>query len=449
MIKQEKSVKRGLKERIKKSRFYLRIKGYSLSFCRKTGLYRIYITILRTIFRNPSDKLFLIGVTGTNGKTTTTHLIHQALLHLGENSSLLGTLGMQIGQKNLNSSFTTPKPYFLYKHLNKMIREHINYCTMEVSSIGIAEQRVDGLSFRTAIFTNLTQDHLDVHKSMEAYASEKAKLFESLQEDGIAILNGDDPYWESMIPKCRARVILFGKDIPQNQDDKKISEFISFKILENSLNGLKLQIDGLTASFKLIGEFNAYNIAAAYASLISMGYPPKEVLQALSLCNSPEGRMQLLHADGLPLVIIDYAHTPDALEKLLLTVREVKNDNQLISLVFGCGGNRYKKKRPLMGKIAAQLADNIILTANNSRNEMTLDICKHIIAGMSDHEIYEIEEDRKMAIRKAIVSANDDSVIVIAGKGHENYQDLGSQKFYHSDIEYATEVLKTLQATTP
>lgn len=433
-----------------KSKFILHIRGYLFYIARKTGLNWSLSYLISFIYGNPSKKIKLIGITGTNGKTTTSFLIQKALENLGEKTGLIGTLYTSIGSVHYKSTFTTPKPIALNKFLRKMIKDKCKYCVMETSSIGLAENRVDGLTFKAGVFTNLTHDHLDFHKSMGAYCKAKSKLFNSFKKSSFAIVNMDDPYWQDIIKNTKAEVVLYGDENKINPSQNTYGySAITFNVVKHTLDGLTINLDGFLQHFKLVGHFNAYNIAAAYVTLVMLGFEKNSAIEALADINAPPGRFQIVNKSNeknIPLVIVDYAHTPDALEKVLLTARKILGGDIKLTLVFGCDGGSDHSKRPVMGLIAEQYADKIILTSDNSKSEKTIDICQDIAIGIKNKNSYIIKENRKTAIRKALHESPPDSVILIAGKGHETYQEINGKKYYHSDIEYAFTELSKYEA---
>jgi UDP-N-acetylmuramoyl-L-alanyl-D-glutamate--2,6-diaminopimelate ligase len=313
---------------------------------------------------------------------------------------------------------------------------------MEASSIGISENRIDGLRFKAAVFTNLTWDHIHFHGSMEEYANTKAQLFRGLSSNSIAVVNRDDPYHQTLIKDTAAYLYFYGKG-EKSQFQADDTNVTLFSILSNTIDGVTLNLDGNISTFNLTGEFNAYNLAAAYTFLKASGFNKQESINALERAAAPPGRFQIIHKDAgesyPKKVIVDYAHTPDALEKVLQTVIEIRNPGAKLILVFGCTGERDKKKRPLMGAVAEKYADQIYLTSDDSYSEETSEIIQHITEGMSG-SAYIIEENRKRAIERAIFESPEDSVVLIAGKGHEKFQFLQGKKYEHSDIEYSKKI---------
>lgn len=396
-------------------------------------------------FGRPSRALRLIGVTGTNGKTTVSHLLYHALGALGVCAGLIGTIEVRVGPRVRPATLTTPDALALNAWLAEMADEGCEACAMEVSSHALAQQRVRALEFAAAVFTNLTHEHLDYHGSFEAYAAAKAKLFRELPPGAVAVVNRDDPAWETMMRASRARLVTYGR--ADREPPARSLRDVAFSVEHNSISGLRLRLDGATRAFRLGGAFNAANLAAAYATLRELGYGQAETLDALAAAPPVPGRLQALRpadagveAPG-PIAVIDYAHTPDALENVLRTVREMLPPGGAVHLVFGCGGDRDRAKRPAMGRIAAQLADSVTLTNDNPRTEDPQAILAEIIAGMP-RPPDRVEPDRAAAIGAAIAAAAEDDIVVVAGKGHETYQVVGAARRHFDDREEALAALR-------
>lgn len=393
-------------------------------------------------FGRPSQALRLLGVTGTNGKTTTSFLLHEALTALGETAGLIGTIDVRVGQTASGATHTTPDSLALNALLAEMVEAGCTSCAIEVSSHALDQRRVRGQEFAAAVFTNLTHDHLDYHETFEAYRAAKASLFSSLPAGATAVVNRDDPSWPFMVKGTAAEVVTYGRDASgAAADPSATSADVVYRIDQNLVTGLRLAIDGADVRrFRLAGAFNAANLAAAYTTLRALGYPQSEALDALADAPPVPGRLQTLRprdagvdADG-PIAVVDYAHTPDALDNVLQTVREMVPAGGTLTVVFGCGGDRDRAKRPAMGRLAAELADRVILTNDNPRTEDPAAILAEIAAGMPapPDGVY---PDRAEAIRAAIDSAGPEDVIVIAGKGHENYQIVGDERRHFDDSE--------------
>jgi UDP-N-acetylmuramoyl-L-alanyl-D-glutamate--2,6-diaminopimelate ligase len=406
---------------------------------KKLRIKRRLITILMGVhfFGNPSAKLKIIGVTGTNGKTTTATLLYRIASALGYKAGLVSTVENIIGSEKDAISHgekgpsTTPDPIYLNKLLKKMVKEGCKYVFMEVSSHALDQNRVAGVNFTGGIFTNLTHDHLDYHKDLENYFRAKKKFFEMLPANAFALSNMDDEHGNVMLEDIGAQKYFYG--FGEN------TEFLDFygKILKSSFLGLELDFNGEKIKSKLLGKFNAYNLLAVWATCKLLGFDMKKVNKILENIEPPRGRFDhFMSPDGV-LVIIDYAHSPDSLEKVLLTAREIKSGNGRIISVFGCGGDRDPLKRPKMGKIGASLSDIAIFTSDNPRSEDP----DKIIEAMKDNLSHEEAEkvitisDRRLAIEEAIEMAKKGDIILCAGKGHEDYQEIKGVKNHFDDKE--------------
>ncbi len=393
--------------------------------------------IASNFYDNPSEKLNLVGITGTNGKTTTVTLLHRMFTALGYNCGLLSTIANYVGNKASEAVNTTSDPLTINSLMSEMVEAGCEYCFMEVSSIGVEQERVAGLKFKIAIFSNLTHDHLDYHKTFAEYLRCKKLFFDQLPSDAIAITNIDDRNGLVMVQNTKAEVITYSC--------RKIADH-NCRIIEQSFEGMQLRIDGHESWTCLIGLHNAYNLLAIYTTALALGTDPQEALVALSSLRPVPGRLENIRGPKDISVIIDYAHTPDALENVLKTLRDIAPENELICL-FGCGGDRDKTKRPQMAAIAQKLADRIIVTSDNSRTEKTIDIMADIKAGMdlSGRAKSLFIEDREEAIRTAVMIANQGATILLAGKGHESYQIIGTEKKDFNEKEIVTEIFKTLE----
>lgn len=382
-------------------------------------------------YDNPSEKLGIIGITGTNGKTTTATLIYQTLNDLGYKTGLISTVHYRIGEMIYPATHTTPDAIALNQMFAQMIQEGCLYCVMEVSSHALALHRVEGVSFTGAIFTNITHDHLDFHQTFDHYRYSKKKLFDSLSSNAFAIYNDDDRNGNFMIQNCKGHKISYAL--------KKEASFKT-KIIESSFHGLWLQIDNYEVWFKLIGKFNAYNITAAYAALcqLPLQIDKLEILTSLSKVTGVQGRFETYISSQQKIGIIDYAHTPDALENVLSTIQEIKKDSQKIITVVGCGGNRDAQKRPEMTRIALFYSNTVILTSDNPRFEdpetILDDMEKGIQTQAEQNKVIRIT-DRKSAIQTAVKLAQPNDIILVAGKGHETYQEIKGVKYHFDDKE--------------
>ena len=368
------------------------------------------------VYGRPGDDLRLVGVTGTNGKTTTVFLLHHMLTALGLEAGLVGTVENRIGQDRYATAYTTPESPALQRFLRTALEGGCSHVAMEVSSHGLALDRVAGLSFEVAVFTNLTQDHLDYHETFEEYCAAKRKLFDDLEGGAVAVVNRDDPEWERMVENTAARVVTFGTGPACD---------VRVEVVENSLDGLVLDLDGDRRRYQMLGRFNALNLAAAYAVGVALGHEKEDVLAALEVAPGVPGRFETVRAGGV-LGIVDYAHTPDALANVLATAQEIVPDGNELWVVFGAGGDRDKGKRPEMGGVASRATPRVIVTSDNPRTEDPLAIIEDVARGLVRPAL-EVA-DRAQAIQRAALDANDGDVIVVAGKGHETYQIVGTER---------------------
>ncbi|MCI5719782.1 MAG: UDP-N-acetylmuramoyl-L-alanyl-D-glutamate--2,6-diaminopimelate ligase [Bacteroidales bacterium] len=387
-------------------------------------------------YDNPSRKLTLIGITGTNGKTTTVTLLYNLFMSLGYNCGLLSTIANFVGKHRSETENTTADPITINHLMNEMVNEGCEYCFMEVSSIGLEQERVSGLEFKVAIFSNLTHDHLDYHKTFAEYLRCKKLFFDNLGPNAVAITNVDDKNGMVMVQNTKARVVTYSC--------KGMADH-TCRIMEESMEGMLLRIDGREAWTKLIGQHNAYNILAIYCAALAVGANPDETLVKISGLGPATGRLENRKGPNDITAVIDYAHTPDALENVLKTLKDIDKGRTLICL-FGCGGDRDKTKRPEMAKIAEEFADRIIVTSDNSRTEKTEDIMNDIKAGFSPKGLAKaiFIADRKEAIRTAVMTAPKGAVILLAGKGHETYQIIGSEHRHFDEREVLDEVFSQI-----
>ena len=387
-------------------------------------------------YDNPSRKLTLVGITGTNGKTTTVTLLHRMFTSLGYSCGLLSTIANYVGDKGSEAINTTSDPLTINSLLNEMVNEGCEFCFMEVSSIGVEQDRVSGLHFKAGIFSNLTHDHLDYHKTFAEYLRCKKMFFDRLPKDAFAITNTDDRNGMVMTQNTKAKVITYSL--------RSIADHCC-RVVEQSFEGMLLKMDGKEVWTGLIGQHNAYNLLALYTTAITLGADPEETLVAISALKPAPGRLENIRGPKGTSVIIDYAHTPDAMENVLGTLREIAPGNELIC-VFGCGGDRDKTKRPEMAQVAQKLADKIIVTSDNSRTEKTADIMADIKAGMdiSGKARSLFIEDREQAIRTAIMIAGEGATILLAGKGHETYQIIGTEKRHFDEKEIVMNITREM-----
>ncbi|MCS3861711.1 UDP-N-acetylmuramoyl-L-alanyl-D-glutamate--2,6-diaminopimelate ligase [Salinibacter ruber] len=377
---------------------------------------------------DPADELRLVGVTGTNGKTTVAYLVHHLLEALGETAGLLSTIKVQVGGETTAPALTTPGPLVLHRTLRRMVDRGCTACAMEVSSHALDQDRVYGLDYEVAIFTTLSVDHLDYHDTLDDYRAAKKTLFDALGPDATALYNADDEAGPTMVADTEARVVSFGLD--RDAD-------IEATVLEARLDGQRVRLDGHERDTQLAGRFNASNMAAAYGTGTALGHAPEAVADALADAPPVPGRVEPLRFGDGTTVIVDYAHTPDALENVLRTVRDTTPAKAALWCVFGCGGDRDAGKRPTMGRIAERLADRVIVTSDNPRTEAPVAILRDIRDGVERPESMRWIVDREEAIQAAADETMPGDVVVIAGKGHETTQTIGTDTLPFDDREVA------------
>lgn len=388
-------------------------------------------------FDQPSSRIKVVTVTGTNGKTTVATLLYRLFQSLGHPCGLLSTVENKIGDSVIPSTHTTPDAIQINRLLKDMIYAGCTHCFMEASSHAIEQNRLSGLKIEGAVFTNITRDHLDYHKTFENYIAAKRKLFDNLSADAFALTNIDDKNGIVMLQNTKAKKSSYSLT--------SAADFTA-KILENSFNGLLMNVDGTDVSTHLVGEFNAYNLLAIYATAILLGEEKLKVLTALSALQPAEGRFDFIISDKMKIVgIVDYAHTPDALEKVLSTVRSIRTNNERILTIVGCGGDRDSGKRPMMAQVAAELSDKVILTSDNPRSEDPNEILAQMKTGITIQQIPAVLSiaDRKEAIKTAVTLAQSGDIILLAGKGHEKYQEIKGVKHPFDDKEVLTETFKS------
>ena len=388
-------------------------------------------------YGNPSRELQLVGVTGTNGKTTIATLLYTLFTSAGYKVGLLSTIKVIIGATEHPATHTTPDSLAINKYLRQMVDAGVAYCFMEVSSHGIDQKRTEGLHFAGGIFTNLSHDHLDYHTSFKQYRDVKKSFFDGLPKTAFALTNADDKNGPVMLQNTKARKYTYAL--------KTIADYKA-QILENQLQGLLLKINNQELWVKLIGNFNAYNLLAIYATAEQLGLEELEILQLLSTLESVDGRFQYLVSEGKITAIIDYAHTPDALKNVLETINTIRSGNEQLITVVGCGGDRDVEKRPKMGAIAAQLSTKVIFTSDNPRSENPDTIIQHIEAGVPPQHYKKTIaiSDRKQAIKTACQMANEHDIILVAGKGHETYQEIQGVRSEFDDRKTISELLIAL-----
>lgn len=390
--------------------------------------------IASNYYDNPSSEIKLVGITGTNGKTTTATLLHDLFTNMGCESGLLSTVVNKIGQKEIESTHTTPDAIQLNALLRYMIEEGCEYCFMEVSSHAIHQHRIAGVDFSGAVLTNITHDHLDYHKTFEEYIKAKKMFFDNLSETAFSLVNKDDKNGLVMQQNTKSNRFTYAL--------KSMADF-SCKVLESDFSGMLLNIDGNEVWTKLIGGFNAYNILAIYATAVLLGQEKLKVLTSISQLESVDGRFQYIKSTNNVSGIVDYAHTPDALKNVLKTINDIRTRNEKLITLVGCGGDRDKEKRPMMAKIACELSDQIILTSDNPRTENPEEIIKDMREGVDGVHFKKVLAivNREEAIRTACSLADDGDIILVAGKGHEKYQEINGEKFPFDDMQILTEML--------
>jgi UDP-N-acetylmuramoyl-L-alanyl-D-glutamate--2,6-diaminopimelate ligase len=389
-------------------------------------------------YQNPSENLKLVGVTGTNGKTTVATLLYQLFKKAGFKVGLLSTVRIMVDDKEYKATHTTPDSLLINKYLNEMNIEGVEYCFMEVSSHGIHQNRTEGLHFEGGIFTNLSHDHLDYHKTFAEYRDVKKQFFDQLPLKAFALVNIDDKNGLVMMQNTKARKFTYAL--------KTYADYRA-QILENQLSGLLLKINENEVWTRLIGSFNAYNVLAIYATAELLGLERVENLRLISELESVSGRFQYLISDDNITAIVDYAHTPDALQNVLETINSIRTKNEELITVVGCGGDRDKTKRPKMGHIASALSTKVIFTSDNPRSEEPEVIIEEIEKGVEPQNFKKTISitDRKQAIKTACQMAQPNDIILIAGKGHETYQEIKGKRFDFDDYKIVKEFLKQLQ----
>lgn len=387
-------------------------------------------------YGNPSEKIKVVAVTGTNGKTTTVTLLHQLFVRMGYSTGLLSTVENKINEEVIPSTHTTPDAVSVQALLRKMVDAGCTHCFMEASSHAIVQERIAGLKLAGAVFTNITHDHLDYHGTFDEYIKAKKKLFDELPKDAFALVNGDDKRGGVMVQNCRGTLQTFGL--------KSAADFKA-KILSNTIEGLELDVNGKLIWFRMIGSFNAYNLLGVLGTAVLLGEDEDEVLRELSAIKGAKGRFDRISIGGIT-AIVDYAHTPDALDNVLKTINAFRTGNEQLITVVGCGGNRDKTKRPTMAKIAVSESTKAIFTSDNPRFEEPAEILRDMQAGVGPTDFRKTLtiEDRKEAIKTALLLCQKGDIVLIAGKGHEDYQEIKGVKHHFDDAEVVTELLTQL-----
>lgn len=416
-----------LPEHVEKGVTYIKVKDTNTALAFMAANY----------FGNPSEKLKLVGVTGTNGKTTIASLLFQLFQKAGFKVGLLSTVKIMVDETEYKATHTTPDSITINHYLNEMIEAGVTHCFMEVSSHGIHQKRTEALHFVGGVFTNLSHDHLDYHPTFAEYRDVKKSFFDSLPKTAFALSNIDDKNGPVMLQNTVARKFTYA-----------LKSYADFKatILESQLSGLLLKVNDNEVWVKLIGTFNAYNVLAIYGTAVELGMDSLEALRLLSDLESVSGRFQYIVSAGNITAIVDYAHTPDALDNVLKTIADIRTKNEQLITVVGCGGNRDKTKRPIMAKIATDLSDKAILTSDNPRNEDPEVILDEMEKGIEAHNYKKLLRitDRKQAIKTACQLAEPNDIILIAGKGHETYQEINGVRHHFDDMETVKEILNQL-----
>lgn len=384
--------------------------------------------IAKSFYGDPSSKLKLVGITGTNGKTSVATLLFDLFGKLNYKRGLLSTVENKIDDAVIPSTHTTPDVINLNALLAQMVEHGCTHCFMEVSSHAIDQKRINGLQFTGAVFTNLSHDHLDYHHTFAEYRDAKKKFFDHLDANAFALVNKDDKNGKIMVQNCKAPTYYYAK--------KTIADF-QVKIVETDFNGMLLNIDNLEAWFKLMGDFNAYNLLTVYSTSFLLGLKPEEIITTMSSLEGVKGRFETFQSPNKVVGIVDYAHTPDALENILNAINKVRTKNEQLITVVGCGGNRDKTKRPVMGHVAARLSDKVIFTSDNPRDENPETIIEEINSGVDARDYKRVLNitNRAEAIKTAVLLAKPNDIILVAGKGHENYQEIKGERMHFDDKE--------------
>jgi UDP-N-acetylmuramoyl-L-alanyl-D-glutamate--2,6-diaminopimelate ligase len=389
--------------------------------------------VASNFYDNPSSQLKLIGITGTNGKTSVATLLFDFFNINQSSAGLISTVVIQYGAYKFSATHTTPDPLTINKHLSTMVNQGVEYCFMEVSSHGIHQKRITGLEFKGAIFTNLTHDHLDYHNTFKAYRDTKKILFDSLPNSAFALINADDKNARVMVQNCKAKTHTYALH--------SYADY-SAQVLESQFKGMLLKINQNEIWTQILGEFNAYNILAVYATTILLGQDEWESLKSISQLKSAPGRFQTFETPNKIMVVVDYAHTPDALKNVLVTINKIRTQNESLITVLGCGGNRDYEKRPIMGAIAAQFSSKVLFTSDNPRDEDPDTIIEQMCEGVDPVDFKKTMSisHRKEAIKVAHQLSQPGDIVLIAGKGHENYQEVKGERHPFDDYKIAQEI---------
>ena len=386
--------------------------------------------ISSNFFSNPSKELSLIGITGTNGKTSTVWLLYELFSSLGLKSGLISSVKVKFSNKEFNNKYTTPDSILINHYLRKMVDSDVKYCFMEVSSHGISQDRIEGLDFLGGVFTNITHDHLDYHGSFTNYRDVKKRFFDILPQNAFALTNLNDKNGSFMIQNTKAKKYTYSTN--QNADYK-------LKVLECGFSGMLIKVQDQEVWTKLVGNFNSQNLLAVFAVADILGIPKLNILKNISLLKSVEGRFQTFTSEDDITVIIDYAHTPNALKNILETINKIRTRNETFLVLIGCGGNRDRQKRPMMGKIASELCDKVIFTSDNPRNEEPSKIISEMMEGVAAENYKKTIKvslrEEAIMMSKQLARAGD--IVLIAGKGHESYQEINGKFYPFNDLKIA------------
>ena len=418
----------------------LRIKNKEVTFIKVKDSSEALGLMAANFYGHPSEQLKLIGITGTNGKTTTVTLLHRMFRMLGHHVGLVSTIVNKIDEEELPTGHTTPDALELNQLLRRMVDAGCDYCFMEVSSHAVVQHRIAGVRFAGGIFSNITHDHLDFHKTMANYIAAKKGFFDGLPKEAWALVNVDDKNGMVMVQNTKASVHTYGL-----QHDAEIH----CRVLEDTFEGMLLEIENGELRIKnevwcrLVGRFNAYNLTAIYGAAVLSGADPKEVLRLLSMLEAAPGRFQYVNGRGIT-GIVDYAHTPDALQNVIGTINAIRRQSQALITVVGCGGDRDRTKRPEMAQIAAEGSDKVVLTSDNPRTENPDAILDEMEAGLSAQQLCHVVRitDRRQAIRTACMMAKEGDIVLVAGKGHETYQEVNGVRHHFDDVEELEKELK-------
>ena len=395
---------------------------------------KVYSKICSNYFKNPSKKMYLIGITGTNGKTTTATLLYKIFNLYGYKVGLLSTNKILIDGKEFKTDLTTPDSYKLNFYLSEMVNSNVEYCFMEVSSHSIDQERISNLDYDIGVYTNISHDHINYHKTFKNYIYTKKKFFDSLSKDSYSLVNIDDKNSSVMVQNTKSKIKTYSL--------KKLSDY-NIKIIENNIEGLIIQLNNKLIHTQITGKFNAYNLVAVYAVCDILGLDQNKSIELLSKIKPVEGRFQVIAKNGIT-GIVDFAHTPDAIEKVLVSVKDYVKSDGIIITVVGCGGGRDKEKRNKMGYVSSELSDLTIFTSDNPRNEDPNQIIEDMKMGVGNKKIKKVKTiiDRKDAIKYAVSKSKVNDILLVLGKGHEKYQIVGDKKIEFSDSEVLNNYLK-------